>query len=362
MPPYIADCYVYLVAIRTLMGTAIQVADVLARRIANGDYMARPIPSERAIASQEGVSYMTARKAVLRLIGDGVLRRGPTGRLVAAGPMGQPALRIACLMPSLPSPDAQLWRLAIDHSLAGGGAAVRSFPYAHWDDQLLRDAIAGCDGAFIHPIGEAIPPAVLALLRRNRVVVVDQDLTDLGLPSIRLHPADAVEQLLEHAAVLGGRRVACLNVQPHDRAIDARIAAWRTWAARSGRGGELVDVPVCSGEPTAQAGLQAVQAAGLRGQSLFATTMAAAIGAMRALERGGQRVGRDVAVCTLNDEGLGAVTMPSVTALAAPDPAPFLARCLRWMSAAEPRPWKGALLMQPRLHAIARRESTGTWG
>lgn len=341
------------------MGSATAVAAILSRRIANGDYIVRPVPSERALARQEGVSYMTARKAVLGLIGTGVLRRGPTGRLEAAGQAGARALRIAVLMPSLPSPDAQLWRLAIDRA-AGAQAAVRSVPYAHWDDQLLRDAVAGSDGAFLHPIGEELPAGVLAVLRRHRVVAVDQDLSDLGLPSIRLYPADAAALVLDRAAALG-RPVACLNVQPHDRAIDARIAAWRAWAGRSGRGGALLDAPVRSGEPTAAAALQAVRAAGLHGASVFATTAAAALGAMRALAGAGARVGRDVAVCTLNDEGLGAVTMPSLTALAEQDPAPFLARALRWMAAPGARAWQGRLLLQPRRAAVAARESTGTW-
>ena len=45
-----------------------RVVAVLERRIRRGDYLLRPLPGERRIAEETGVSHMTARKAVRALL------------------------------------------------------------------------------------------------------------------------------------------------------------------------------------------------------------------------------------------------------------------------------------------------------
>ena len=44
------------------------VMSVIERRIRQGDYVLTPIPGERKIAEETGVSHMTARKAVRGLL------------------------------------------------------------------------------------------------------------------------------------------------------------------------------------------------------------------------------------------------------------------------------------------------------
>lgn len=57
------------------------VIEVIEQRIARGDYLLKNIPGERKLAQEVGVSYMTARKAVLHLIERQVLTRRPNGTL-----------------------------------------------------------------------------------------------------------------------------------------------------------------------------------------------------------------------------------------------------------------------------------------
>src|ERR1700743_550523 len=57
------------------------VMSVIERRIRQGDYVLNPIPGERKIAEETGVSHMTARKAVRGLLDRGVLIRRPNGLL-----------------------------------------------------------------------------------------------------------------------------------------------------------------------------------------------------------------------------------------------------------------------------------------
>ncbi len=69
------------------------------------------------------------------------------------------------------------------------------------------------------------------------------------------------------------------------------------------------------------------------------------------------RPGRDLAVCTLNDDGLGDMLIPSLTSQAAVDPTAYLAIALDWILHPE-RPWQGPLLVQPERCVVAAREST----
>ncbi|MBN8526793.1 MAG: substrate-binding domain-containing protein [Planctomycetes bacterium] len=343
-----------------MAGKAARIASVLSRRIAQGDYLNVALPSERALAEQEGVSYMTARKAVQDLIGVGLLARTAAGRLVvnrSASPELRP-LQIACLSSSFPSPDIVSWQLAVERCMAERGARAKPIPFAHWEDPVLRQALERCDGAFIYPLAERIPPQVLELLRGRRVVVLDQDYAGMGLPSIRLSPLEAIDDLLDHLAAIGHRSIACLNVQPHDPTIEARIAQWRAWCARRGAGGPLIDRPVRSHEQPAPAAVAALRASELGATAIFATTMAGAIGANRALHDRGLVVGRDVALCTLNDEGLGTVTVPTITAAAPPEPDSWLRSCIDWMADPQRPEWRGPMLMQPDRRVIAVREST----
>src|SRR3978361_463017 len=57
------------------------VMSVIERRIRQGDYLLTPIPGERKIAEETGVSHMTARKAVRGLLDSDVLIRRPNGML-----------------------------------------------------------------------------------------------------------------------------------------------------------------------------------------------------------------------------------------------------------------------------------------
>ena len=66
---------------------------------------------------------------------------------------------------------------------------------------------------------------------------------------------------------------------------------------------------------------------------------------MRACYEAGIKVGRDLSVCAVNDEGLGAYLTPSLTCLQSLPRATYLRRALGWMLSKEK--WDGPLLLQP---------------
>jgi hypothetical protein len=90
--------------------------------------------------------------------------------------------------------------------------------------------------------------------------------------------------------------------------------------------------------------------------ALLCLTMPAALGVTRALYERGLVVGKDVSVCAANDEGIAAYLCPSLTATRMPDPTPYLAVGLEWMTGAA---YGGPLLSRPADVALFVGESTG---
>jgi hypothetical protein len=82
-----------------------------------------------------------------------------------------------------------------------------------------------------------------------------------------------------------------------------------------------------------------------------------AMGAMRAMLDKGLQPGKDIAICTVNGEGLAQVLNPRLTSLEAADPQPYLSVCIKWMMAGGGH-WQGPLLMRPSNVPLYVRAST----
>jgi hypothetical protein len=340
-----------------------QIQRMLEGRIRHGDYHSRDLPTERELAEEVGVSRMTARKAVQRLVDQGLLLRLANGR-VTANRRAAGQLRVAFLTPSLASQDVERWRLGLERAGSGFDVQVRTMVYLHWDDPAIVDALDSFDGVFLYPSGEPIPPRIITRFRDagRALVVLGRDLTALGIPSIELFPPVFIQRLLDSVAELGHRSVDCFNVQTIDPAIALRIEQWNLWRAVHRMGGRLLGEPI---RPYAVPLAHAYEQAGRlldEGQftatALLCTTAPAAIGAVRAMRDRGIRVGTDVSVCVVNDEGLGRYMSPSLTSIEMPDPASYLTVCLEWMQR-RGEGWIGPLLMQPSQVPLFAGESTG---
>ncbi|MGI9178562.1 MAG: GntR family transcriptional regulator, partial [Pirellulales bacterium] len=113
-----------------------RVMQVIEQRIAAGDYVLTPLPGERRLALEMGVSYMTARKAVGRLLEKGVLSRRPNGTLFVAAqhPRDEGRGPIALLAPAYPSTHLLRCREIISRRCAAAGLLFRAVEYVHWFD------------------------------------------------------------------------------------------------------------------------------------------------------------------------------------------------------------------------------------
>lgn len=341
-----------------------KVANLVRRRILHGAYALKPIPSERRLAEELGVNYMSVRRGLKILESDGLIRRSLAGRMeIRRAKQGNKKhFNVGLLMPTSSSAAMEVWRVAIEKACEGTPCSIRPVLYLHWDDPILLSALDGFDGIFLSPNPQPLPESVAERLRPSKtpVVVIDHDFTSHGIPSIHIFPPVFIHRLLDHLRDAGHRTVGCLNTQPDNSEIRERINQWRYWKESHGIQGRLEDQPVLPHDnPILQA--YRVMGAVLSGPKLetawFCTTTPTALGAMSAMLDKRILPGRDIAVCAANGEGLAAMLNPPLTTLEPRDLSVFVRRSLEWMLRGG-REWKGPLLMRPDEVPLVVRSST----
>jgi len=343
------------------------IAEMLIERLERGDYALKKLPSEMELAEETGVSRMTARRALTHLIDAGVFKRGPNRRLeIAASGGRQQVHQIAFLMGPVISEHVQAWQWAVEQAVATIKGVLRPIVYTDWNDVLLSGALKGFDGIFLMQAGVEIPDAAIGVLENspNPVVSLDLDLSERGIPSVRLFPRQAVWRLLDHLRKLGHRRIACFHTCEMSRVFQQRIDYWRSWKDRHGIGGALFSLPGRIGS-TDYGAVQAEKELGkllksnaLEDTAIVCTNVWTALGVNRAIRKHGLSIGREISVCAINDEMLAPWMNPSLTSLRMPDPSDMLATCARWMADGG-GDWHGGKLLVPGSVPLFKGESTG---
>jgi DNA-binding LacI/PurR family transcriptional regulator len=343
-----------------------QIQSILERRIRHGDYLLTGLPAERELSREVGASRMTARKAIERLMEKGLLERQANGRLIVRRDITEGLLTFAFLVPSTSSGNIERWRLAIETVANEFHARVRTILYVHWDDPMLLEAIENFDGVFLFPSGEEIPARIIERLQEigHSLAVLDRDFTVYSIASVCLFPPLFTQRLLDKLGELGHQNVDCFNVQTVDPIITSRIEQWDLWRAIHRISGSMHNEPVQPYTPY-EAQLtwaydhmcKILDKNELKATALFCTTAIAAIGAIRALRDRGMKVGEDISVCTINDEGLARYLSPSLTCIEMPDPTPYIRMCIKRMQSTE-NEWIGSLLIQPSQPQLFIGEST----
>jgi LacI family transcriptional regulator len=337
--------------------------EMIRKRLLHGDHRAGRLPGERQLAAELGLSRPTVRKAIRQLSDQCLLVRGANGRLKAPEPEdnGQGRRLIAFLHPGRIGRESALWRDGVYAAADARGALVRSLSYEHYGDPVISAALDGYDGVFLLPLThEEIPGTLLKLMagKRSRIVMLDRDETASGLRSVMVFPFASGDKLLGHLRSLGHKRIDCLNIQPMNPVIEARIAGWRAYLARYKLAGELITGPK---NGSLEAAYRIVSRRLQKGfppaTAIYGTTVHAAIGAMRALHEQGLRIGRDISVCAVNDEGLGPYLVPSLTSLQTPPRDRYLRKALDWMTGRAE--WARPSLVQPGEAPLFIGESTG---
>ena len=336
-------------------------AQLIRKRILHGDHALTGIPSERALAVEFGISRETLRKALRILNDEGLLLRRPNGRLDVLNEDQSAVQRrvVGFVRHSNPSHDHELWAEAVRAALEGQNCVVRSLTFEHYGDASIAAGMSGFCGMFFLPPASEIPDWLLSKMKNSdcKIVVLDQDATESGLPSVVMFPPLTERKLLNHLVELGHRRIDCINTQACDRIIEGRIDAWRSFIAENNLPGQLHSLtefrPINSAYQIIKNRLLEGKPIG---SALVCTTGPAALGAMRAFYDAGIKVGRDVSVCAVNDEGLGPYLIPSLTCLQSPPRALYLEKAVNWILNGH---WNGPLLIQPEDVPMLVGDSTG---
>jgi DNA-binding LacI/PurR family transcriptional regulator len=193
-------------------------------------------------------------------------------------------------------------------------------------------------------------------------VVLGTDWSMEGIRSIDLTPASQVREALEHLAALGHQRIACLNTQPMTLDIPQRIEQWQTWMSEHGWSGRLICEPVAPYGDSVARSYETMRKFLLARKpdftAMLCVTAAAAIGAMRAMLDAGIRIGQDVSICAINDEGMARYLNPTLTATQMPEIEPFLEIVVEWIQQGK-ADWDAPMLLQPSRVPLYVGASTG---
>lgn len=343
------------------------IVSVLKKRILSGDYALTSFPAVQTLAQEIGVSYVTAQRAVKILQDEGLVVRRPNGKIEVTRKHeseGQ-SFQVAFLTPTYQSANNEYWRMAINQLAATTHSFVlRPVLYTHWEDPLFIETLDAFDGVFLFPIPKPMPPTARERLKNaRRVVVLDGDLTTLGIPSVQPFPPIFVQRLLDHLEKQGHTHIDCFNVQPMDSICEKRIEQWAIWMAAHQFTGKLINEPGTVGtlpyDHAYKIMNRVLDERSFSATALLCITLAAALGATRACYEHGIHVGQDVAIGLVNGEGMAHLSIPSITAIETPDPIPYLVRSLDWMQQGGEQ-WIGSLLMEPQEVSLVIRESTQT--
>ena len=346
------------------------VMSVIERRIRQGDYVLNPIPGERKIAEETGVSHMTARKAVRGLLDRKVLIRRPNGSLdiyprKQTDNAGAGSGHVLLLYPAYPSTYLTQLRQTVSEAAERYALSLRPVQYVHWDDPVVSSAVTNPAGLILIPISEDVPYHLLPALRSSKCVSLDLDLSEHGVPSIRLFPDAHIAKVFEHLRQLGNRRIDCLSTQYHNPEIERRTRLWRQWLRRHEMTGELHERPTRSFGDATAAGYELMRELLEQGKlqataeptAFVGTTFPAAVGAIRACWERRLVAGRDVSISAINIEAPARFMTPSVTGLDTPNLSKLLRQCFDWF--AHEQKWEGTHLLEPARAEFFRGESTG---
>ena len=339
-----------------------QVMSLIERRILQGDYVLNPIPGERKIAEETGVSHMTARKAVRELLEREVLVRRPNGLLgVSPGYCADAgSSHVLLLYPAYASTYLTHLRQVVSEAAQLYGLSLRPVQYVHWDDPVLTSAVSNPAGIILIPSSVDVPDHLLAALKTSKCVALDLDLSEHDVPSICLFPDPHINEVFNHLLALGHTHVDCISTQYHNPEIERRVRLWGEFLQSHRMTGNLHERQTRSFEDATSAGyelMRDVLAAGpLSATAIVGTTFPAAVGAMRACWEKGLVLGGDISICAINIESPAKYMTPSVTGLDTPDLTKLLHKGFDWFSSKNK--WRGALRLQPLSAQFMRGEST----
>jgi len=315
----------------------VQIAELFKRRIRNGDYNFCAMPGAPRLAQETGVSYMTARQAIQKLIDDGVLQRAGNGRLeVKQDRTTDKTLKKVVFVRPATDFSHSIWRQTISQLVGEFHCQFREIVYCHDDDPLLTDVLDG-DFDLIFLMFQRMDSLFLEKLKRNRhrLVTLFHDLSAHGIRCLDGMVPSSITHLIKYLHDQGHRRIDCLNSQPFGPAIQDRIDCWQSALQKFGCTGELHNHPTRNFSPAAIHAKVVMDTLltqkKLNATAMFCASVECAMGAIRSCHEHHLRVPEDLSVASFGNPDTASIFIPSITVIDMPSPAPVIRPILERM-------------------------------
>lgn len=308
----------------------------LKARIESGVYGSDPLPPERILCEELGVSRTILRLSIDALLLEGVLEKTEAQKLRCANRTPH-SLNIAFLKPhsSVRAYDQlfnPLVRVAKKHS-----ANLRIEYYINEYDPSIRKVFTNYDGVFFVPPNEYIAPVLLELLTEynSKVFVYDHDLSYNQIYSIIPYPPQHIPALL-NLLPESDKVVDCVSSRSGNNSpiFNERTGQWQIWIDSLGRGGTLHQYEVAPNESVEGSISKLIKDLYRKNKlpdALFFTSEHPAMIAMRTLLDLKVNIPNDIRIVALSDLGFCRVLNPLLTSLEISDPTPFLEHSLQYI-------------------------------
>ncbi len=322
----------------------VQIAEVLQHRIAHGDYLSGALPGAPKLMQEFGISYMTTRQAMQKLIDDGTVIRAANGRLEVPGaPGNSPKLRVAYLHPSAIALSDK-WRNAIAGAACKYGCSYQDIPFRYSEDAVVYETLDQDFDMIFFNISP-LHPLLLEKLRRrsDRMISLFNDLTCYGIRCFDGINIEAIGRLVEFLHRRGCRRIDFFTVESNLNRPSSRQLPWERALIKYGCTGMVWDDRTTPPEPSLLHAIHyaghLVQAGKLDGaDAIFCTSVEAARGVIRALTDHGIRVPEDIAVVSFGNPEQARINTPSITIVNTPDLMPLVSKIYEHYLGIHPAP------------------------
>lgn len=342
-----------------------RLAAIIQKQIEKGDFSLSGLPSERVLADKLSANRLTVRKALALLEQGQLIRRAENGRYeITSKTVGSSEhIRIALLTPpAFSSGNIRIWHEELLACAAKQNVLFRPFLFVHWNDSSISDVFSNFDGVFIVPSAEEIPQNTLEQLRsKNGLVFLNTDMSHHHILSINLFPAIFVRQLLDQFHQMGHKTIACLHLQTDiSDVLNSRISQWEYWSSLNDNQAPFIKANISPfDEGYTFLDNQIKEGLLKKTSAVFCTTVHAAIALIRACKNNGINPEKDIAICTVDDEGIGMHATPSITSFQQPDIQKILRPVFNWIKVGgSSKSWKGPFLIEPSSLDIYKGETS----
>ena len=331
-----------------------RISETIYNQIEKGDFSLSGLPSERILAEGLAANRLTVRKALVLLAEKGIIHKLKNGRY-DIGPNSNGSvqdLKIAFLTsPTFYSGNIHIWYEELQAYTAKHNLFLRPFLYLHWDDVSISNILATFDGIFIVSSEEEIPQDTLKQLQsKTGVVMINNNIDRYHILSINLFPGGFVRHVLDRLGQLGHKSISCLHLEA-DRSdvLMDRINQWKYWGVLNENEAPLIKADINPfNEGDTFLASQIKKGHFKDATAVFCTTIHAAIAMIRACKDNGIDPEKDIAICTVDDEGIGMHSTPSVSCFKKPDIQKILHPVFNWIkTGGNIQDWNGPLLIEP---------------